>query len=171
MPKNSFSPQLAGRRLRRVEPARDGQLRRRREVEHVLHLGHVGDLDPIQDVQPLLHGVDLVAVEVGRPLLELGEVLDRAQAPLRPVDLLVEQPAQAHRVQPKAPLLRPMSGVEVELARGVAVDVAVEAGHAQAGLSALLRSSVGLNSSCGNGVSSSRRPSSCTGVRMSLNRR
>ena len=133
--------------LGRLRPDRAGpsavELRRGREVEHVLHLGHVAHLDPVEDVHALLHRVDRVAVEVGGPLLELGEVLDRAQAALRAVDLLVEQAAQADRVEPEAALLRPDVGVEVELAGRVAVDVAVEAGHAQAGL-AVLRSSVGI---------------------------
>ena len=123
---------------------------------------------PVELDEPLLHGVDRVAIEVGCPLLELGEVLDRPEAALRAVDLLVEHPAQAGRVEAEPALLGAVVGVEVELAGGVAVDVAVEAGHAEARV-ALLRSSVGLNSSCGKGVSRIRRPSSWTGVRMSLN--
>ena len=63
-------------------------------------------LNAVEDVHALLHGMDRVAVEVGGPLLELGEVLDRAQAPLRAVDLLVEHPAQADGVEPEAALLR-----------------------------------------------------------------
>ena len=76
--------------------------------------------------------MDRVAVEVGGALLELGEVLDRAEAPLRAVDLLVEHAAEADGVEAEPALLRADVGVEVELAGGVAVDVAVEAGHAQA---------------------------------------
>ena len=85
-----------------------------------------------QLLEPLLHRPDRVAVEVGRPLLELGEVLDRPQAPLRAVDLLVEHAAQAVGVEPEPPLLRADVRAEVELAGRVAVDVAVEAGHAHA---------------------------------------
>ena len=104
--------ELLAAQLGSVSPSRGSsrpgqvELRRRREVEHVLHLRHVDDLDPVEDVHALLDGVDLVAVEVGGALLELGEVLDRAQAALRAVDLLVEQAAQAHRVEPEAALLR-----------------------------------------------------------------
>ena len=47
------------------------------------------------------------------------------------MDLLVEHPAQAGRVEPEPPLLRADVGAEVELAGRVAVDVAVEARHAQ----------------------------------------
>src|SRR6266850_6613368 len=132
-----LAAQLALGRLRRVETAERRQLGRGREVEHVLHLRHVRHLDPIQDVHPLLDGVNLVAVEIRRPLLELGEVLDRAEAPLRPVNLLVEHAAQAHRVQAYAPLLGSGIRIDVELPAGVPVDVTVEAGHAQAGLGGL----------------------------------
>jgi len=55
--------------------------------------------------------VNLVAVEIRRPLLELGEVLDRAEAPLRTVNLLVEHAAQAHRVQAHTSLLGPGVGM------------------------------------------------------------
>ena len=127
------------------------------------------DHAPRDLLEPLLHRPDRVAVEVRRPLLELGEVLDRPQAPLRPVDLLVEHAAQAGRVEPEPPLLRADVRAEVELAGRVAVHVAVEARHAHAAAAGVLRSSVRLNSSCGSGVSSSRMPSSCTGVMISLN--
>ena len=78
-----------------------------------------------------------VAVKVGGAVLEFGEVLDRAQAALRAVNLLVEEAAQAHRIEPEAPLLRPVVRIEVELAGRVAVDMAVQAGDAEAGLGAL----------------------------------
>ena len=60
------------------------------------------DLNAVEDVEALLHGVNLVAVEVRGPLLELGEVFHRAQAALGAVNLLVEHAAQAHRVEPEA---------------------------------------------------------------------
>jgi hypothetical protein len=41
--------------------------------------------------------MDLVAVEVCRPLLELGEVLDRPKASFRTVNLLIEETAKAGR--------------------------------------------------------------------------
>src|SRR5690348_17717667 len=47
---------------------------------HVLHLRHVADVDAVEDVHALLHGVDGIAVEVRGALLELGEILHRAQA-------------------------------------------------------------------------------------------
>ena len=88
----------------------------------------------IQDVDALLGGDHRVAVEVGRPLLELGEVLDAFQRPLR-----AEQPLDVHspqrgRVEAVAELLRADVADQVRGAVGAAVDVAVEAGDAHAGL-------------------------------------
>jgi hypothetical protein len=53
------------------------------------------------------------------------------------VDLLVEHPAQADGVEPEPAVLRADVRAQVELAGGVAVDVAVEAGHAELRLVAL----------------------------------
>ena len=76
--KEQFLPrEFASRGLRRVEHARDGQFRRRRKVEHILHLGHVGHLDAVQNVHAFLEGVNHIAIEVGAALLKLGKVLDR----------------------------------------------------------------------------------------------
>ena len=88
----------------------------------------------VEDLEAFLHGVDRIAVEIGGALLELGEILDRAQAALRAVNLLVEHAAQADGVQPKRRCCGRIVGVEMELPGGVAVDMAIEAGDAQAGL-------------------------------------
>src|SRR5208337_2983030 len=85
-----LAAELALGRRRRVEAAQRRQLGRSRKIEDVLHLGHVRHLDAIQNVHTFLESMNLVAVEVSRALLKLGEVLDRAQAPLCPVNLLVE---------------------------------------------------------------------------------
>ena len=50
------------------------------------------------------------------------------------MDLLVEQSAQAGRVEAKTPLLRPDIGIEVKLPGGMAIYVAIKARHAKAGL-------------------------------------
>ena len=84
-----------------------------------------------------LHGVDRVAVEIGRALLELGEILDGAQAALGAVNLLIEHAAQADGIEPEAALLRPDVRIEMELPGRVAVHVAIEAGHAEARLRGL----------------------------------
>ena len=73
------------------------------------------------------HGV---AVEVGGPLLELGEVLDRLQRPLRAEQPLDVHAAQARRVDAAAMALRPNVADQMRRPGRVAVDVAVEAGHA-----------------------------------------
>ena len=52
------------------------------------------------------------------------------------MDLLVVQSAQADCVQAKTPLLRPDIGTKVKLPGGMAIYVAIKAGHAQAGLRA-----------------------------------
>ena len=98
----SIANKLTGRHI---------EFRRRREIEHVLHLRHVADLDAIQNIHAFLDRMDLVAIEVRRALFELREVFNRAQTALRSVDLLVHHASQAHRIQPKSPFLRPMSGV------------------------------------------------------------
>src|ERR1700730_13245528 len=68
---------FASRGLRWVEPARDGQFRRWRKVEHVLHLGHVRHRDSVQNVHAFLDRVNLIAIEVSGALLKLGKVLNR----------------------------------------------------------------------------------------------
>ena len=55
---------------------------------------------------PFFGGDDRVAVEVGRALLELGEVLDALQRPLRAEQPLDVHAAQAGRVDAVAELLR-----------------------------------------------------------------
>ena len=106
----------------------------------------------------------MVAVEVGRALLELGEVLDRAQRPLGAVDLLVEHAAQAGGVEPEAGRLRTDVRSQVEGAVGVEIRVAVEAGDAQALLGHLaVLGLIELLLREGR-QQESRRPSICTGV-------
>jgi hypothetical protein len=53
------------------------QLRRRREPEHRLELGHDVDLmAPLENVYALLRRDDIVTVEIGAPLLEFGKILN-----------------------------------------------------------------------------------------------
>ena len=119
----------------RIELAEDVELRRRREVEDGLELGHEVDLAAaLQDVDALLRGDHRIAVEVGRPLLELGEVLDALQRPLRAEQPLDVHAAQRRRVEAMAELLRANVADQVRGGVRVAVDVAVEAGHAGARL-------------------------------------
>ena len=118
-----------------IELAEDVELGRRREVEQVLELGHEVDLAAaLQDVDAFLRGRDRIAVEIGGPLLELGEVLDRFQGPLRAEQALDVHAAQRGHIDPVPILLRPDVADEVGGAVGMAVDVAIEAGHAPAGL-------------------------------------
>src|SRR4029453_11570642 len=77
-----LTTQLVRRRLPRGEPTRPQELGPRREIEHVLHLRHVRHLLARHYGEPLFHGVNRIAIEVGGAELELGEVLDRAKAPL-----------------------------------------------------------------------------------------
>ena len=60
------------------------QLGSRGKVEHVLNLRHVRDLDPVEDVEAFLDGVDLVAIEVRGSLLELREVFHQRRLRLDP---------------------------------------------------------------------------------------
>ena len=116
-----------------IQPPLRRELRGRRKVEHVLHLGHMRDLDAIQDHQALLHGMDRIAVKVRGPLFELGKILHRAQAALGAVNLLVEHPPQAGGIEPHPPLLRAVIRIQMELGRRMPVDMAVQAGNPQAG--------------------------------------
>ena len=72
-----------------------------------------------------------IAVEVGGPLLELGEVLDGLQRPLRAEQPLDVHAAQRGRVDAVAVLVGADVADGVRGGVGVAVGVAVEAGHAR----------------------------------------
>jgi hypothetical protein len=77
-------PRISGARLGGIELAEDVQLRRGWKVEQFLELCHVVRLAAaVQDIDALLGGDDRVIVEVGGALLELGEILDGLQRPLR----------------------------------------------------------------------------------------
>src|SRR6185437_5401518 len=98
------------------------------------------------------------------------EIFDRPQAAFRPVDLLVEHPPETHRIEPQAPLLRPHTGVQMELSGLMAVHMAIETSHTQARVEAFAiigRVELLLR----KGVNSILSPSSWTGVRTSLNSR
>ena len=133
-----FATQLAfGRSLANEMAGGRIQFRCRWKVEHVLHLRHVTHLNAIENVDAFLDRVNLITIEVRRALLELREVLDRAQASLRAVDLLILQAAQADGVDPEPAFLRTNIRSEVELSRCVAVDVAIQAGYSKAGFGRL----------------------------------
>ena len=86
----------------------------------------------LEHVHPLLGGDYRVAVEVGGTLLELGEVLDGLQRPLRAEQPLDVHPAQRRRVDAVAERLRAHVAGQVGSGICVAVRMAVEAGHAAA---------------------------------------
>lgn len=116
-----------------IEPAERVELRRRRKIDDVLHLRHHRHLVcAIGQVDALPGSADMIAVEVCGALLEFGKILDRAQRPFRPMDLLVEQTAQAGRVETEARGLRPDIGRQMKGRVGVEVGMAIEAGYAQA---------------------------------------
>jgi hypothetical protein len=122
----------------RIKPAQWVELGGWRKVDHVLHLRHHRQLiGSVGQMDALARGADVIAVEVGGPLLELGEVLDRAQRALGAVNLLVEHAAQAGGVEPETGRLRPHLGGLMEGTVAVEVGVAVQACHAQMLLGAL----------------------------------
>ena len=98
------------------------QLGRGGEVNHVLHLRHMRDQQPVNDVHALFNGADLVAVEIRGTLLEFRKVFHGPETSLRAVDLLVEHAAKADRVQSQPVLLRSRVRIEVELAGGVEIE-------------------------------------------------
>ena len=157
-------------RLRRIELAEHVELGRRREIEQFLELRHEMDLAAaLENVHALLRGNHRVAVEVGRPLFELGEVFDRLRAPAasRTAAGCSRRAATAYRCDggipaggcrrpgASAPLVCPLAWQSKQATPRLGFTVR--------------RSSVGLNCCCGNGVTSSRSPSSCFGFRMPLN--
>jgi hypothetical protein len=90
-----LAAQLLGGGKRRVQAAKDIELRSRREVQQRLELAHEVNLTAtLENVDPLLGRDDRVTVEVGRALLELREVLDALQRALR-----AEQPLDVHSTQ------------------------------------------------------------------------
>src|SRR5215467_10220207 len=132
--KDLLATQLAFRRsLANEMPGCRINFRCRWEVQHVLHLRHVTHLNAIENVHAFLDRMNLVTVEVCRALLEFGEVLDRAQASLGAVDLLILHAAQADSVQSEPAFLRSHIRSEVELSGCVAVDVAIQTRHSEAG--------------------------------------
>ncbi len=135
MPKNNSCPRSSlSRGFRRVELAENVELRRRREVEQLLELRHVVDLAAtVQNTCALFDGVFRLAVEIGGALLELGEVLDRFQRPLRSEQPLDVDTAQRRRVDAVAMLIRADIADGVCRGVGVAVGMAVEARDALAG--------------------------------------
>ena len=126
---------LLRRCLFAVEPPRHRiQLRGRREIDHVLHLRHMRHQQTVDHIHAFFDRPDLIAVEIGGALLELGEILHGPQAALRPMNLLVEHPAKADRIEAHAITLRARVRIQVELAGGVEINVAIETRHPQARL-------------------------------------
>src|SRR5207244_13510876 len=71
-----------------------------------------------------------IAIEVCRPLFKLSKVLDRLQGALRSEKALNIHAAQRRCLNTPEILLRPDIADEMEGAVSMAVDVAVDAGHA-----------------------------------------
>src|SRR3954468_2407988 len=152
--------------LARIEPPERVELGGRRKVDDVLHLRHHRDVvDPVGSVHAFALRADMVAIEVGRALLELREVLNRSQGPLRAMDLLIKHAAQAGGVEPETRGLRANIRGQVEGSIGVEIGMAIEAGHAQALVCALAVLGL-IELLLRKGVSSRRSPSIWTGVRM-----
>src|SRR4029453_3328300 len=96
-----LAPALACGCLGRIESACHIELGSGREVEHVLHLGHMGHRDPIEDIHALLGRPNGVAIEVGSALLKLREVLHGAEAPLRAMNLLIKKSPKTGGIESK----------------------------------------------------------------------
>src|SRR5262245_53160731 len=128
--KELLAPLLGGRAFLRVELSKDVELGRGREIQERLELGHEVDLTAaLENIDALLRSEDGIAVEVGRPLFELREVLNASEGPLRPEQPLLMHTAQRRRVDAVAELLRPDVADEVGRCVRVPVRVALEAHH------------------------------------------
>ncbi len=119
----------------RDQLAEQVELRRRREIQHLLEIGHEVDLAAaLEGVHALLRGDHDVAVEIGRALLELGEILDRSSGPAASRTAAGYRRRAATRVlSPMAIPLRSRIGCEVGRAVLVPVRMAVKASRARAG--------------------------------------
>ena len=130
----TLAAQLALGGFGRIELAEDVELGRGREIEQLLELSHEMDLAPaLEDVGAFPRGVGRDAVEIGGPLLELGEVFHGLQRPLRAEEALDVYAPQGGGID-AMPML-----VGTDIADGVrgrvrvAVGMTVEAGHALVG--------------------------------------
>src|SRR5450755_940625 len=73
-----LAAQLGGSGLAWIELSEHIELWRRWEPQHCLELGHDVDLmTAFENVYALLRRDDIVTVEIGAPLLEFGEILNR----------------------------------------------------------------------------------------------
>ncbi len=121
-----LAAQLGLRRLLLVEPAEVVELRNWREVEQLLELGHRMDLAAAFEVIGALpHRGVRFAVEVRRPLLELGEVLDRFERALRAEQALDVDATQRRHVDAVPERLRPNIADDVCRRVGVAETIRV----------------------------------------------
>ncbi len=130
---NLLPPSLGGRGiLLRIQlPVRDAQLRCRRKVQNLLKLGHrVYLMTAIQNIGALLQRDDRIAVEIGGPLFEFGEILNGLQCPLGAEQPLNVDAAQRGSLDAMPELLRPDVAHQVGSPVGVAVGMAVKARHA-----------------------------------------
>src|SRR5262249_17413252 len=122
--KDLLTMHLGSCRLFRIELAEEVELRRRWEVEQFLKLGHEVDLAAaVEDLAALVGGGHRAAAEVGGPLLELGEVLDRLQRSLRAEQPLDVDAAQRRGVNAVTEGLR--ADVPDQMRRGIGVPVGV----------------------------------------------
>ncbi len=120
--------QLGGTRLRWIELAEHVQLRCRREIQKRLEFPHEVNLTAtLQHVDAFLGSNHWITVEIGSTLLELGEILDRLQRPLRPEQPLDIDAAQGRRVDAMAELLRTDVTHQMRCRIGMSVGMAVQA--------------------------------------------
>ena len=131
--KDSLTPHLGLGRLFWVELAVNVQFRCRRKIEHLLELGHRMNLTAaFEYIYAFLGRNDVVAVEIGGPLLKLGKVLDCLERPLRAEETLDIHAPQRRRIEAMPEVLGPNIAHEMCCTIGMTVGVAVEAGNAAA---------------------------------------
>src|SRR6202041_3826531 len=87
----------------------------------------------LERIHALLRRDHDVAVEIGGALLDLGEILDRLEGPLRPEQPLDVHPAERHGLKSVAVPLRADTGIKVRCTVLMAIRVTVETGRALAG--------------------------------------
>src|SRR5450755_2342297 len=127
--------QLSGSGLAWIELSEHVELRCRREPQHLLELGHDVDLmAALENVYALLRRDHIFTVEIGAPLLEFGEILNRFERALRAKQPLNEHASQSGGGDAMAGLRRTSIGRKMRRPVGMTVRVAIQAAHAPARL-------------------------------------
>src|SRR6267143_4311437 len=133
--KDLLSTQLSSGGLLGIKFSVDVQFGRWRKIQNLLELSHEMNLAAtLQDVDALLCGDYMVTVEIRGSLLELSKIFNGLESALGPKESLNIHASESRCLDAMAELLRANVTDLVGGAIRAAIRMAVEAGHAEAGL-------------------------------------